>query len=38
MAFFDRNNRTGGFMDEIRCDEPSYLIGNGIRLALSWRE
>lgn len=26
MAFFDRNNRTGGFMDEIRCDEPSYLI------------
>lgn len=26
MAFFDNNNRTGGFMDEIRCDEPSYLI------------
>jgi len=26
MAFFDRNKRTGGFMDEIRCDEPSYLI------------
>ena len=26
MAFFDKNNRTGGFMDEIRCDEPSYLI------------
>lgn len=26
MAFFDRNNRKGGFMDEIRCDEPSYLI------------
>lgn len=26
MALFDRNNRTGGFMDEIRCDEPSYLI------------
>ena len=24
MAF--RNNRKGGFMDEIRCDEPSYLI------------
>lgn len=19
-------NKTGGFMDEIRCDEPSYLI------------
>lgn len=26
MALFDRNNRKGGFMDEIRCDEPSYLI------------
>lgn len=26
MAFFDKNKRTGGFMDEIRCDEPSYLI------------
>lgn len=26
MGFFDRNKRTGGFMDEIRCDEPSYLI------------
>lgn len=26
MALFDRNKRTGGFMDEIRCDEPSYLI------------
>lgn len=26
MAFFDKNNRTEGFMDEIRCDEPSYLI------------
>ena len=26
MALFDTNNRTGGFMDEIRCDEPSYLI------------
>ena len=26
MAFFDKNNRTGGFIDEIRCDEPSYLI------------
>lgn len=26
MSLFDRNNRTGGFMDEIRCDEPSYLI------------
>ncbi len=26
MGFFDRNKRTGGFMDEIRCDEPAYLI------------
>lgn len=26
MSLFDRNKRTGGFMDEIRCDEPSYLI------------
>ena len=23
MALFNRNNRKGGFMDEIRCDEPS---------------
>lgn len=26
MGLFDRNNRKGGFMDEICCDEPSYLI------------
>lgn len=26
MALFDKNKRKGGFMDEIRCDEPSYLI------------
>lgn len=26
MALFNRNNRNGGFMDEIRCNEPSYLI------------
>lgn len=26
MALFDRNKRSSGFMDEIRCDEPSYLI------------
>lgn len=26
MNLFDRNKRTVGFMDEIRCDEPSYLI------------
>lgn len=26
MGLFDKHNRKGGFMDEIRCDEPSYLI------------
>lgn len=26
MPLFDRNKRAGGFMDVIRCDEPSYLI------------
>ena len=26
MSLFERSKRTGGFMDEIRCDEPSYLI------------
>lgn len=26
MALFDKSNRKGGFMDEIRCDESSYLI------------
>ena len=26
MSIFNRNKKTGGFMDEIRCDEPSYLI------------
>ena len=26
MGLFDRSNCKGGFMDEIRCDEPSYLI------------
>ena len=26
MGLFDKNKRTGGFMDEIRCDEPNYLI------------
>jgi hypothetical protein len=26
MGLFDKNNRKGGFMDEIRCDEPNYLI------------
>ncbi len=26
MALFNKNSRKGGLMDEIRCDEPSYLI------------
>lgn len=26
MSLFDKNNRKGGFMDMIRCDEPSYLV------------
>lgn len=26
MALFDKSKKNGGFMDEIRCDEPSYLI------------
>lgn len=26
MGLFDRSKHIGGFMDEIRCDEPSYLI------------
>lgn len=26
MALFNKKSRTGGFMDEIRCDEPSYLV------------
>lgn len=26
MGLFGRNIKAGGFMDEIRCDEPSYLI------------
>lgn len=42
MALFDRNNRKGGFMDEIRCDEPSYLIWkwhpSGVQLGEAVRE
>ena len=47
MGLFDRNNRKGGLMDEIRCDEPSYLIwkwhpsgsqpgANNIENAIRW--
>ena len=42
MALFDRNNRKGGFMDEIRCDEPQYLIWkwhpSGVQLGETVRE
>lgn len=42
MALFDKKNRKGGFMDEIRCDEPSYLIWkwhpSGVQLGESVRE
>ncbi len=42
MGLFDRNNRKGGFMDEIRCDEPSYLIWkwhpSGVRQGETVRE
>ena len=36
MSLFDKGKKNGGFMDEIRCDEPSYLIWkwhpSGVRL------
>ena len=42
MGLFDRKKRTGGFMDEIRCDEPNYLIWKwhpaGVQLGDSNRE
>ena len=42
MALFSKTNRTGGFMDEIRCDEPNYLIWkwhpSGIQSGESFRE
>ena len=42
MSFFSQKNRTGGFMDEIRCDEPSYLIWkwhpSGVQLGKRNRE
>ena len=42
MSIFDKNNRKGGFMDEIRCDEPSYLIWkwhpSGVQLGEGNRE
>lgn len=42
MGLFDTNKRMGGFMDEIRCDEPSYLIWkwrpSGVQLGEGTRE
>lgn len=42
MGLFDRNKRVGGFMDEIRCDESSYLIWkwhpSGVALGETVRE
>ena len=42
MSIFDRKARTGGFMDQIRCDEPSYLIWKwhpaGVSLGAGSRE
>lgn len=42
MSLFDKKKRKGGFMDEIRCDEPSYLIWKwhpaGIQLGEGNRE
>ena len=42
MALFDKSKRTGGFMDEIRCDEPSYLLWKwhpaGVQLGTGNRE
>lgn len=42
MALYDKSKRTGGFMDEIRCDEPSYLIWKwhpaGVQLGTGNRE
>lgn len=42
MSLFQKNKRTGGFMDEIRCDESSYLIWKwhptGVQPGESFRE
>ena len=42
MPVFNKHNRKGGFMDEIRCDEPSYLIWkwhpSGVQLGKGNRE
>lgn len=42
MSIYDKNKCKGGFMDEIRCDEPQYLIWkwhpSGVQLNESNRE
>ena len=42
MPVFNKHNRKGGFMDEIRCNEPSYLIWKwhpaGVQLGTGNRE
>lgn len=42
MSLFNKSNRIGGFMDQIRCDEPSYLIWkwhpSGVQLGRGNRE
>ena len=42
MSLFSKQKRTGGLMDEIRCDEPSYLIWKwhpaGVQLSEGNRE
>ena len=42
MGLFNKKKQIGGFMDEIRCDEPSYLIWKwhpaGVQLGESRRE
>lgn len=42
MGLFNKNNKNGGFMDEIRCDESSYLIWkwhpSGVQLGEGNRE
>lgn len=42
MLAFNKHSRKGGFMDEIRCDEPSYLIWkwhpSGVQLGEGNRE
>ena len=42
MGLFDKNKKTGGLMDVIRCDEPAYLVWKwhpaGAQVGLNARE